>query len=519
MKKLLLAFILALVPGLSFAGATLPPPSPFTPPNVSVACGTDGTAAINAALATASRSNNGAVLLPPCPQSNPILISATLLIPSNTTLQCAVRGQSWLQEKAGSSLLPFIGNTNAGGGAGQLDANIGIVNCSFDGNSANVTTGAGHKGIWLVGVANVSLIGVQVINSPWDAVFYDGNGAEVTPGIIHDLIIIGSVNQGLAVTHAQRNMNVSDVYITGTKNYGLNLDASEGQYSDIIAQYSGTGSNCTSGGTNTAVYNPGGGGTNQAAWSPCPPNVLIRNVTNITLKNVTSAFGQYAGVVAIGLKHTTLSNIVSTQDSQASCTGTNPVVCAGTWPEVQFDLNNVVGTGTSGYGENANITANGIHVGGNCQDVTAICNSAPTAGYGVYVADGLVGSCADANISAAGSGYAVGDEITLSGGTHTQTCQWKVATISASPSPGTVTSITRDTASGQGSGVYTALPAAPSATATNGAGTGLTLTVSWSSATISGNCGQLVTGCLRLPPVMTQVNPVGGWSISASASP
>ncbi len=76
-----------------------------------------------------------------------------------------------------------------------------------------------------------------------------------------------------------------------------------------------------------------------------------------------------------------------------------------------------------------------------------------------------------ATIGAGGTGYTVGDLLTVSGGTFTTAAVFKVSTVSG----GAVTAVTLDT-----KGDYTATPSNPAAT-TGGTGTGCTLNVTWAS--------------------------------------
>jgi hypothetical protein len=76
-----------------------------------------------------------------------------------------------------------------------------------------------------------------------------------------------------------------------------------------------------------------------------------------------------------------------------------------------------------------------------------------------------------ATIAAGGSGYTVNDELTLSGGTSTQTGIFVVTAVSS----GAVTAVTPKATQ---RGAYTVLPGNPVST-TGGTGTGCTLTVTW----------------------------------------
>jgi len=98
--------------------------------------------------------------------------------------------------------------------------------------------------------------------------------------------------------------------------------------------------------------------------------------------------------------------------------------------------------------------------------------SAPTtAGGTTATASVTLQLLATSTIAAAGSGYNIGDTITLTGGTSSVTATLTVATLSGSG----VATFTVSNA-----GVYTVLPTNPISTTSSGAGTGFTLTGSWS---------------------------------------
>jgi hypothetical protein len=86
------------------------------------------------------------------------------------------------------------------------------------------------------------------------------------------------------------------------------------------------------------------------------------------------------------------------------------------------------------------------------------------------------------SITAAGTGYAVGDEITVTGGVYSQQAIYTVATIGGS---GAVTGLTT-----VNNGVYTIVPGTPSQTTTSGNGTGLTLTLTFGTG--NGGAGTYV---------------------------
>jgi hypothetical protein len=86
------------------------------------------------------------------------------------------------------------------------------------------------------------------------------------------------------------------------------------------------------------------------------------------------------------------------------------------------------------------------------------------------------------SITAAGTGYAVGDEIIVTGGVYSQQATYTVATIGGS---GAVTGLTT-----VNNGVYTIVPGTPSNTTTSGNGTGLTLTLTFGTG--NGGAGTYV---------------------------
>jgi hypothetical protein len=94
---------------------------------------------------------------------------------------------------------------------------------------------------------------------------------------------------------------------------------------------------------------------------------------------------------------------------------------------------------------------------------------AVTVGSGATLA--AVMKAVSATVAAGGSGYVVGDTITLAGGTKSQAITLTVTTVSG----GAITGVSITTA-----GSYTVLPSSPVAQAsTSGSGTGATFTVLW----------------------------------------
>jgi hypothetical protein len=490
------------------------PVSIFTPPNLFVSCGKDATTALNAALA-AAQFFGGVITPTPCPQSNPIKWSGTLMIPSNTVLACTAPGTTWFQEVSGSHLAPAIENANAGGGAGQLDSVLGIVNCSFDFNGSG--SGSAQRGIYFLGVDQPVLQHVKTINCTSDCVYIDGNAAQVGNGTVDDLYAYNSTGgRGLEITHAQRGMTVANIHTINTNQDGIFIDASQGSYTNLIAENSGNNFSCANSGTST-VDNPGGGSTGQSGWTPCPAGIVLRNVTNITGGTWTASGNQYYGVLEWGVRYSAIESIASTNNSLSAI---------GVFDDIHYALSNTLSTG---YGETHVTTQGPLVVGANGQTAVGGASSASpaTSRYGVQIETGLPGSCGDYTIVSGGTGYAVGDTWSLvtTGGTEAENCKGTVTAISGVGATGPVTAVNRNT--NGGSGVWTKLPPNPVSTTTNNSGAGLTLKINWSSAMIGPvTCGQTGSGCVNRPAMMqywtvletSNSSPANFFSCSATIS-
>jgi hypothetical protein len=477
----------------------------LTAPNapLKIACGSDGTTKIQAALTA-----GGNVVLPACPATAPILISATLNIPSNTTLRGQSRESTWIKEADGASLIPLMQNTNAAGAVGAvLDTNIAIRDLSIEGNGANQAATLNQRCLRFLGVAGITISNVVVKDCRSDAVMLQGNSALAHPMFVDHLWINGTVGPasihgwGLAIQNAARNIIVSDVFIENTADSGLFLDHSEGSYTNIHVKGAGFGSAGNAAGCTSAS----GGGVDsppgaQFTWNPCPAGIYFHNVTNDAVANVTVTQNRYYGMLIVGARHTAISNVIATGNSLA---------VHGTWDDLHLDLNNGVG-----YGENHHLTITGAVLGANSQNLAHTTGTdpdtaqgpnsinPPTSRYGLFIADGMAGSVGDATIVNGGAGYALNNTLTCVGGTFTQPCKFVVNGATG----GIVGSLT--TQSNGGMGVYSALPANP-VSLSGGSGTGAAVNIAWSSAYITGVLiGQAVTAPSRLPAFIT------GWVVN-----
>jgi hypothetical protein len=131
--------------------------------------------------------------------------------------------------------------------------------------------------------------------------------------------------------------------------------------------------------------------------------------------------------------------------------------------------------------------------GGSYTTIPTITISPPTTAGGTQ-ATGTVAMQVTSNstIASAGTGYAIGDTITLSGGTFSSAAVLTVATLSGSGvATFTVTS----------AGIYTVLPSNPISTTTSGSGTGFQLTGSWTVRGTSFTITNAGSGYVEQPTV------------------
>ena len=387
--------------------------APFTPPNVALTCGVDQTTAIQSAINN-SAVNRGTVALPPCPSaSGCFIVSATLLVPSNTSILGT--GKSVTCIKAAASLnSPIFENSNfAGGGGITLNSNIEIGFLTIDGNGSNQSHALGNYCIYLLGVDRPNVHDMELDNCDSTAIQLNGNSSTTTNGGFANNIFINTTigngadplrGVGLQVSNAQRGMQVANITTLNTAGYGVLLDASEGNWSSIHTKGAGTGLTCPNSG-NTVVNNPGGGGASQSNWTPCAAGIYIRNVTDVNGVDFLATEGQYYGIVIVGARHTALSGLVATDNSLKT---------ANVWDDLHLDLNVFLSVGR---GESHNLTINGAALGANTQLNTTNASSAPTSRYGLYIADGMAGSAGDATVVTGGTGCTINDSLTTSGGT------------------------------------------------------------------------------------------------------
>ena len=122
-------------------------------------------------------------------------------------------------------------------------------------------------------------------------------------------------------------------------------------------------------------------------------------------------------------------------------------------------------------------------ISGNVLTVTAVANGTLYPGQTIQgsgvtagtIITALGGSAAISySITSGGTGYAVGDTVTVVGGIYSQQATYTVATVAA----GVVTGLTPVSY-----GVYTVQPGTPATTTTSGNGTGLTLTLTFGTGT------------------------------------
>lgn len=480
----------------------VPPSGAYT---VKAVCGVDNTALIQAALDGAVSSGAYRVVLSACPKSNPIIFTS-FLMHDNLSMCGLRRGITWLKQADGANT-PAIRGDNFGGTVGTtLNSNIELCDLSIDGNGSNQSSLATNRCVFFLGVANVNVHDVEIVNCRSDVVSINGNGsATASPTFVRDLYISGTtgvsgnLTAGLGFTlgNRQRNATVSRVFVENTSGPGVLVDASQGNWSDITSTGSGAGTTCTDAGTTTA-NSPGGAGAAQTAWTPCPPNIYFRNVTNIVASNMISGFGQYHGVVMVGARHVSINGLVSTQNSLKT---------HNVWDDLHLDYNVFV---AGGYGENSDITINGAQLGANGQTAgNPADGSFPTSRYGLFLADGQTGAIDNIlSIASGGTGNTFNDSLTISGGTSTVAAK---LLVTAAPG-GVITLLQHDYS--VGSGLYSVLPSNP-VTLTGGTGGGTRqANVSWSGAYMTAiHIGPTLTAAVRMPSFITG----SGWTIQTNA--
>ena len=222
-------------------------------------------------------------------------------------------------------------------------------------------------------------------------------------------------------------------------------------------------------------------GTDAAATINIIDTVTSTNITGIILSAL------YTGTVG-----NTVSAVISTGTSSTNSTPTFKLTISlpGGVPEIYDNIGgtgqtlwqnmvNAVNLGLSGIRGPSQICVaslgNGIGsltVGdaGSYTTLPTLSFSGGGGGTGV-TATVLAGGLVPTAIAAGGTGYVIGDKITLAGGTNTQPCILQVATVSS----GAVATVTVFQA-----GSYSAIPSNPVAQAsTTGSGTGATFTMAW----------------------------------------
>ncbi|RVU17495.1 hypothetical protein [Methylobacterium oryzihabitans] len=133
---------------------------------------------------------------------------------------------------------------------------------------------------------------------------------------------------------------------------------------------------------------------------------------------------------------------------------------------VPSDASGNVLTGTAGAPSTGALTVQGL-AGGTPQPADTVVRATATSRSTVIPVAGV-----SAAVSAGGTGHAVGDVLTQTGGTCTVQPRWTVATVAS----GAVATVTLNAA-----GSCTVLATAPVATTSSGSGTGATLTPAYAS--------------------------------------
>ena len=203
-----------------------------------------------------------------------------------------------------------------------------------------------------------------------------------------------------------------------------------------------------------------------------PPSAqFIGTVSGTTLTVTLMKSGTIAAGQQLFGANVTPETIITATGTGTGGVGTYTINLSQTEPSQQFNSAKVAAT----------ITAS---ISGTILTVTGVSDGVLYPGQtiqGVGITPGTIitalgGSAAISYaITAAGTGYAVGDTITVTGGIYSQQTTYRVATIGGS---GAVTGLTV-----VNYGVYTVVPGTPATTTTSGNGTGLTLTLTFGTGT------------------------------------
>jgi hypothetical protein len=188
-------------------------------------------------------------------------------------------------------------------------------------------------------------------------------------------------------------------------------------------------------------------------------------LTVTLMKSGTIAVGQQ--LFGLGV---TPETIITALGTGTGGTGTYTINLSQTEPSEIFNSSAVA----------AKITGS---ISGNILTVTAVASGTLYPGQTIQgsgitagtIITALGGSAAISySITSGGTGYAVGDTVTVTGGIYSQQATYTVATVAA----GVVTGLTPVSY-----GVYTVQPGTPASTTTSGNGTGLTLTLTFGTGT------------------------------------
>ena len=240
------------------------------------------------------------------------------------------------------------------------------------------------------------------------------------------------------------------------------------------AGYSGT-NNLTTGSNNVLV------GYNSAVSAAGDSNSIVIGANAVGLGSNTTVIGNSSttsttlyGSVTAGsnsANYATISGGATTKAVQFQTLGSDANVSLAFQPKGTGAIDLVAGNkGVNISNGNTVTTVTRVVAGTYTVEPIATISAPTTAGGVTATASVTLQLLATSTIAAAGSGYAIGDTITLVGGTSSVTAVLTVATLSGSG----VATFTVTTA-----GIYTVLPTNPISTTSSGAGTGFTLTGSW----------------------------------------
>jgi hypothetical protein len=386
---------------------------------------------------------------------------------NGTAISAATSGTDYAPATSGSSIL----SGNGSGGFSNVTVGSGL---SFSGGTLSSTGGTGT-------VTSVS--GTGTVNGITLSGTVTSSGSLTLGGTLSGVSLTSQVSGTLPVANGGTGL-------TTTPTNGQ-IDIGNGTGFTRTTLTAGSGVSITNGAGSISISATGSGGTVTSVSTAGTVNGLTLTGGPITSTGTVTLGGtlNLSSPPAIGGTTPAAGSFTTLQGGAGSANYVQTVGAASTLVPVTSaqgsDSNISLAFQTKGTGAiDLAAGTGGVNIS-NGTTVTAITRTAAGSGYttpptwtasasntsGGTTASGSVTNIGvvTATVSAGGSGYAVGNVLTISGGTSTTAATVTVATVSGTA----VATVTISNA-----GAYTAVPTNPAAT-TGGAGTGATFTLSF----------------------------------------